>query len=359
MFEEGQRVKVLVDRAYSGKLSMRGRQGTVLHNADSLYTIAYVRMDGYNTDRRYVRGEHVACEVFGNDQLEFIKQEENMSEIKAGDYVKLVTDGGYEDCGFVVGGTYKVVEVASPRLVYLEAPEGAQGALAFLVPSEAVKAEPKPAKAKSQKITVDQVQVGDGIVAFFDNEGAEIRIKGVAHHKDSDGDWLTEGGGFLTYEGGLDIEAIYLLNRPEPKKPEILDGVYWVTEEGHKASPWKVTVANEKAEWKTNDGKHVYGTYENLVAVKSGKYETGTPVTKFHTTDPTPPKELTDLEKFVREDYVGARFRSPLTGLTYKVTAKGKVKGRYLHLEDDEWDNMNYTFDSFHQRIVEGSLEVL
>lgn len=293
MFVEGQRVKVLVDEAYSTERGQLGREGTVLHNDETSYAVTYVKMDGNNTDERHVHDERTACEVFGNEHLELVKQEEkeeSVQKIKVGDTVKVIdTSGGH---GKKLGETFKVKAIehehySSKELIVLDDPSRARCA-AYAERFKVVRA--KPAKAKSQKITVDELLVGDETVAFFEQNGIEYRQKGIVGFLNADGKPCTTEGNFLCHHNqnvwATPSDSIYLLNRPEPKKPEIADGFYWVTEEGHHASPWKVTVANEKAEWETNEGRHVYGTYENLVAVKSGKYEMGTPVTKFHTEEP-------------------------------------------------------------------------
>lgn len=414
MFEVGQRVKVLVDKAFNGKRGMLGREGAVLDNASSSDVVTYVKLDGANTDERAVFGKRMACEVFGNEHLELVeaKEEENMQEIKVGDTVEVIdTSGGH---GKKLGETFKVKAIEQDRysfktLIVLDDPSRARTA-AYAERFKVV--QPKPSKAKSRKISIDEVQVGDEIVAFRNSSGVETRRKGVVG-KIVDGVARTEQGNILTHfynsAGGIyPAHHVYLLNRPEPKKPEIEDGVYYVTSTMKNVGPWQVTVSNEVAVWKYGkDWQHqAKGAYELLLETMHGKN-----AYTFHTEDPTPKgfdaldksktyflkseagdfdwylayvdgswkygykgnpntyaygferqftegtsswekpvervePELTDLEKFEQAGYVGKKFRG---WATYKVTRKGNVK----YLSDGYWNNSDHNADTF-IKAVEG-----
>ena len=338
MFEAGQRVKVLVDKAFSGETGMRGREGAVLDNASSSDVVTYVKLDGANTDERVVFGKRMACEVFSNNQL-------------------------------------KVVE------------------------------------AKSQKISIEEVQVGDEIVSFRNSSGVETRRKGVVG-KIVEGVARTNEGNILThfYNSGGGIypaHHVYLLNRPEPKKPEIDDGVYWVRRNEAKSSNtiYRVEVATGRAGFFLPNGERTSGDYGLLVRTKNGLVSH----LDFHTEDPTPKgfdaldktktyflkdirkdgypvdwylafkegtwkygtkddisttagvfekyftegtdawekpvewvePELTDLEKFERAGYVGKKFDG---GPIYKVTRKGNVKYK---APSGVWENSFHSADTF------------
>lgn len=296
------------------------------------YTVTGVRAAGSPERNGMIELGEATGGIFGSRlKLVETKQEEAVQKIKVGDTVEVIdTSGGH---GKKLGETFKVKAIehdrySSKELIVLDDPTRARTA-AYAERFKVV--QPKPEKVKSQKITVDQVQVGDEIVAFRHSSGVETRRKGVVGSIEG-GKGRTKEGNILTHfytkaAGEVIADHIYLLNRPEPKKPEIENGVYWVTEEGHHASPWKVTVTNEKAEWETKDGKYVYGTYENLVAVKSGKYESG-PVasTKFHTEEPV---------KTLADGIYTVQWRDALeSGGTYYWVVKG---GKYWESRDLEY----------------------
>lgn len=202
-------------------------------------------------------------------------------------------------------------------------------------------------KKNHGEIELEDVQGGDLIVCFFDNEGAEIRIKGIADHKDNDGDWLTEGGGYLTYDDGLDLSGIFLLERPEVKEPELADGTYWVTEKDvNDLCWWEVEVKDSKATWGIcGDMTDVaFADYDYLVEVPKSNYHT------LHTSNPFP--EPTDLERFEQAGYVGNIYVRP-NNTPYKVTDEGKVMAWYK--DTGKWSNISWDFETFHRSMVAGA----
>lgn len=491
MFEAGQRVRVLVDKAYSTEHGMLGREGVVLDNASSSDVVTYVKLDGKNTDERYVLGRREACEVFGNVQLEPVekhsefevgqkvrarenglqipvgevgvvtefhtrqypvrvkfpsgrsqpgslflaqeieavptKKEENMQEIKVGDKVRVVTDkySDHNAKGSVLEVGLLPIDRRYPIYAGLPGNDGTLGFKSGMFGWQRHELElVKPAKAKSQKISIDEVQVGDEIVSFRTSSGVETRRKGVVG-KIVDGVARTIEGNILThfYNSGGGIypaHHVYLLNRPEPKKPEIADGVYYVTSSMAGVGPWQVTVSNEVADWKYgNDWQYqAFGTYKGLVDAKKGL---GGDM-KFHAEDPTPKgfdaldktkvyflksesgdfdwylayvdgswkygykgnpnthaygferqftegnsswakpvewvePELTDLEKFERAGLIGARYQDGYNKhLQWKVTAKGNIKGKHLNIAGDKWETVDFGFDTLQKYDEDGTL---
>lgn len=297
MFEAGQRVKVLVDKAFSSETGMRGREGAVLDNASSSDVVTYVKLDGANTDERTVFGKRMACEVFSNNQLKVVeaKGEENMQKFDVGDLVEVIQEGlgGPEqgtqthiiygpDGGGCYGVPWERGHDGSGKF-----PKGLKG---FWIDADGLKLI-KPAKAKSQKISIEEVQVGDEIVTFASRFGVEVRRKGVVARITPNGRVITSEGANLGHNfdefGQLaDVEHVYLLNRPEPKKPEIEDGVYWVRRNEAKSSNtiYRVEVATGRAGFFLPNGERTSGDYGLLVRTKNGLVSH----LDFHTEDPTP-----------------------------------------------------------------------
>lgn len=88
-------------------------------------------------------------------------------------------------------------------------------------------APPKKEKRVGQEINLEDVQVGDTIVCFWEKNGVEYRQKGVVARIDEDGWAVSEGGNFITHKyannNGVPAEHIYLLDRPTPKGFAALD----------------------------------------------------------------------------------------------------------------------------------------
>lgn len=314
MFEVGQKV-----RAKENSLDIPiGEVGTVTEVNTRVYPVRV----------KFPSGRKHPGSLFLADEIEAInKQEESVQQIKVGDTVEVIDlAGGHHK---QLGEKFKVKAVepglATSDIIVLEDPTRLRTA-AYAYRFEVV--QPKPAKTKSQEILLHEVQAGDELVCFINYQGVELRKKGVAHAKSPSGQWHTEGGANLTYFAvpvSAPARHIYLLNRPEPKKPEIESGVYWVTEEGHASSPWTVTVKDEEAVWVAADGKPCTVGYKDLVIIKSGKYADGKvcAVTKFHTEDPTP-KGFAALDK-------------TKTYLLKDKRAGGYRRDWYLAFKDGKW----------------------
>lgn len=69
-------------------------------------------------------------------------------------------------------------------------------------------------------IQKSEIQKGDRIRVTIKRRGTTVIRAGIAHKADKDGDWLTEEGGFLTFDGwGEDSFEVKLLERPMPAEP--------------------------------------------------------------------------------------------------------------------------------------------
>lgn len=352
-------------------------------------------------------------------------------QIKVGDLVE-VTGGVWEHDPLKVGDVAEVLAVKNNHIGLDTNGKGGHGGsgefgnkrgwwvtrngLKLVEP----KAQPKP-KKQSQKITLEEVQVGDLIVAFRKLGTAEERWKDVVG---SIKDGYVRSVPCAKFPRGILLASaesdIYLLERPEPKVPEIADGTYWVTEEGHPSSPWTVTVKDEVAKWEAADGRTPTVGYAHLLEIKSGKHAESFPNIKFRIEKPEPtiqeqldalgvkpedvylfmgsevtyqfigkgqvkvdgpygnfqreaqaydvsafddcfelvvPKELSDLEKFEQAGYIGGRFKASWgSDLHYKVTAKGNIKGKHFDRESDTWDKVFWSFETFERKVDNGDL---
>lgn len=175
---------------------------------------------------------------YSSKEFEVIKQEEtvNNTKFKAGDIVEAIETAS----GVIKGKQYTVKSVddtdTRPLLRLTN------GDAAFAHRFKLVEAKAKPVKAKSQKINLEDVQVGDTIVAFRDSLGVECRRKGVvASIEDSVA--RTAEGNILShfYNAGGSYnppQNIFLLDRPELV---IEDGVYkFSSNDGYYTYFWSI-----------------------------------------------------------------------------------------------------------------------
>lgn len=156
------------------------------------------------------------------------KQEETPVKraLKVGDKVRLLTDGGFEDD--LVAGDEATVAAVDGGLVNLS------NGLTYFYNSKNAADEIEPVatekpKARSQEITLEDVHVGDTVVAFWDHNGVEYRQKGTVAEINGQGKPITSKGNFVVHAGGgrggfgEPAEHIYLLDRPETKPEDALD----------------------------------------------------------------------------------------------------------------------------------------
>lgn len=115
-----------------------------------------------------------------------------MSDIKAGDYVKLVTDGGYRGCGFEVGDIHKVVSTYS-TLVHINRP-GTSDTLSFYVPEEAVKYEELPLEV--------------GATVRFKENGLDVKVGSLGTVADVP-DYDSSFAARIKHEGGTPEGTLY------------------------------------------------------------------------------------------------------------------------------------------------------
>jgi hypothetical protein len=312
---------------------------------------------------------------FRPDRFE-VMQEDGIGNYKAGDRVRILSDfygRGFEQKMGTV--TRTILGDTWPIFVKVDGEDSEP----FYTKDELEMIVEKPNKAKSQKITLEEVQVGDLIVCFWKRYGVETRKKGTVGRIDSDGCAIAVEGNALTHNvfgswanERTPAEHIYLLSRPEPqpepeqepladwekellgipftpKKPEIENGTYWVAQAG--IPLWRVVVKDEETTWFCMaDNEEADSDYAWLLRVKNGTAYGQTLLTE----DPTPAKELTNLEKFKRAGYVGAKFKDG--NLHYKISAKGNVKAKWMDVKGDTWDTESWEFEVFQSLIEQGKL---
>ena len=105
--------------------------------------------------------------------------------------------------------------------------------------------EPAPFKANAH---FEDIQAGD-LIQYRKCEGRGVSVirEGVAHHKDLDGDWVTEEGDFLTCEGPKGA-TITILSRPKPALPTEPGAVILIEIDGREVAAFR-DAAQQLAWW--------------------------------------------------------------------------------------------------------------
>lgn len=263
-----------------------------------------------------------------------------LPEIKVGDTVRLLTNGGYGQ-PFAAGQLHEVKDV-STGFVKLLWKDGKT--LSFYYGStagardevELVVVKPKERK-KADSIAFGDILVGDEIVAYSNQyKEVEIRRKGTV---------ATVQNSYVGTENevlGWAEDTFYLINRPKPAEdpladwekelldPDfIADGTYWVknTESGSLWYPpahWSVVVAGGKASWTAHDAdgsvRQTTGdNFGHFLAIKKGTVAGR----EFLTEDPAV-KPKTGFDALDKTK-------------TYFLEERGQADGWYLAYRNNEW----------------------